>query len=325
MKENAEDLARGRWRSVLTALDVDASLLTGKHQACPVCGGKDRFRFNHRSEKGLWICNACGGGDGIQLLQHVHGWDFRRAADAVREVCGAQEMPRDEVRASSTPEQLKKAMNELWTASNPVKAGDATDLYLRARGFADVAVHDIRNCAECPVRTEVGLEKLPAMVALIRGLDGKPVSLHKTFLGYRKKADIESPRRFQSEVTVPPGAAVRLLPFEEGSEIGVAEGIETALAAALIFKVPVWAALTAGGLATWEPPASASKVWIFGDEDSSFTGQWRMYELAHKLRTKKVNVEPIAPKVTGHDWADVWVEMQKVARAEAAEDMGVSA
>ena len=41
--------------------------------------------------------------------------------------------------------------------------------------------------------------------------------------------------------TMPTGAAVRLMPHEE--MLGIAEGIETALSASILFNVPVWAAL----------------------------------------------------------------------------------
>jgi putative DNA primase/helicase len=36
--------------------------------------------------------------------------------------------------------------------------------------------------------------------------------------------------------------------------LGIAEGIETALSASILFNVPVWAALTEGLLQEWVPP-----------------------------------------------------------------------
>ena len=53
--------------------------------------------------------------------------------------------------------------------------------------------------------------------------------------------------------TVAKGAAIRLAPA--GDALGIAEGIETALSASALFGVPCWAAVNAGMLAAWQPPA----------------------------------------------------------------------
>ena len=39
-RPDVRDAATGRWPGILAALGVDAAHLTGKHTACPVCGGK---------------------------------------------------------------------------------------------------------------------------------------------------------------------------------------------------------------------------------------------------------------------------------------------
>ena len=35
--------AVGKWQSIFSSLGIDVG--NGKHCPCPVCGGKDRFRF----------------------------------------------------------------------------------------------------------------------------------------------------------------------------------------------------------------------------------------------------------------------------------------
>ena len=42
-----------------------------RHQACPVCGGSDRFRFDDKEGRGTWFCNQCGAGDGLKLVESV--------------------------------------------------------------------------------------------------------------------------------------------------------------------------------------------------------------------------------------------------------------
>lgn len=81
------DAARGRWPEVLSQLGVRTELLTSKHGPCPGCGGRDRFRFDDRDGDGTFICSQGGGGvlagDGIELLKHVHGWEWKRCLEAV--------------------------------------------------------------------------------------------------------------------------------------------------------------------------------------------------------------------------------------------------
>ena len=47
--------------------------------------------------------------------------------------------------------------------------------------------------------------------------------------------------------------------------LGIAEGIETALAASYRFGVPVWSAI----LESWEPPTGVKRMIVFGDNDEN--------------------------------------------------------
>lgn len=40
--------AAGRWRAILLSLGVNERALSGKHGPCPLCGGRDRFRFDDK-------------------------------------------------------------------------------------------------------------------------------------------------------------------------------------------------------------------------------------------------------------------------------------
>lgn len=83
--------ARGRWVELLSRF-CDASLLTSRHGPCPGCGGRDRFRFDDKDGEGTFICSQGGGGnlagDGLALVQHVKGCDWREAANLVGEALG---------------------------------------------------------------------------------------------------------------------------------------------------------------------------------------------------------------------------------------------
>ena len=60
--------ARYQWRHILPALGIPAEKLTNKHQPCPVCGDRDRYRFDDKDGYGSYICTHCGNGDGFHLV-----------------------------------------------------------------------------------------------------------------------------------------------------------------------------------------------------------------------------------------------------------------
>jgi phage/plasmid primase-like uncharacterized protein len=96
--------------------------------------------------------------------------------------------------------------------------------------------------------------------------------------------------------------AARLAPAAK--MMGVAEGIETSLAAAHLHELPVWAALSDRGVETFEPPADVERLIIFGDNDTNRAGQRAAYALAARV-AQRVKVEIKIPEVSGTDWNDV--------------------
>jgi putative DNA primase/helicase len=295
------EAARGRWASLLPQLGVSPRALSGKHGPCPICGGRDRFRFDNRDGRGTWICSQCGAGDGLSLAMKVTGHPFKDLARQIKDLVGSA--PIVTKAPGPTPEQLRQAKNRLWCAAKPVEPGDAVDRYLLSRGLADRPAC-LRHAPQTPFD---GLADLhPAMVALVHGPDARPATLHRTFLTPDgRKAKIPSPRRLMRG-PFPKGSAVRLVPATD--VLGVAEGIETAMAAAQFFKLPVWAALTAGNLADWIWPNCIRQLIVFGDNDGSFTGQNAAFALARRAKAKGIAVEVQIPPKVGADWADVLLD-----------------
>lgn len=83
----------GMWQDALSTMtDINNKCFSGKHQACPYCSGKDRFRFdNNRYDKGDGgaLCSQCGSGNGIYWLQKLTGWSFSDAVNACGDFIGA--------------------------------------------------------------------------------------------------------------------------------------------------------------------------------------------------------------------------------------------
>src|SRR5947199_194195 len=53
--QKISETARGRWHGILPQLGISANLLRNRHGPCPMCGGKDRFRFDDWDGKGVNI------------------------------------------------------------------------------------------------------------------------------------------------------------------------------------------------------------------------------------------------------------------------------
>lgn len=292
------DAARGKWKGVLLSLEMDAKHLTGKHAPCPLCGGNDRFRFDNKEGSGSYICGQCGAGSGIDLVKAFKGWDFKTAAQEVDRILG--NVPSDPPSKPALSEETRRRlMNDLWRGSVPVELDDPAGWYLTGRvaGWQNCA--DLRFAERAPVP---GGGTSPALLALVRdAVTGAPATIHRTFLTMGgAKAALDNPRALMPG-ELPESVSVRLSEADE--TLGIAEGIETALAAQVKFGVPCHAALTAGFLAKWQPPQGVRRVIVFGDCDPSYTGQAAAYTLAHRL-SRKLQVEVRIPGQFGTDWAD---------------------
>jgi putative DNA primase/helicase len=135
------------------------------------------------------------------------------------------------------------------------------------------------------------------MLARVTERCGPAVTLHRTWI-WEDKA---TARMFMPG-KLPDSVQVELAPWSP--VLGIAEGIETALSASALFKVPAWAAISAPLLKKWRPPGGVEKVIIFGDNDENFTGQEAAYSLARAL-SGDVEVEVKIPSIPGWDWNDV--------------------
>ncbi len=303
-KPKIGDVAKGKWPAILPALGVDKRFLANRHGPCPLCDGTERFRFDDKEGKGTWYCNQCGAGDGVALVMKVNGWDFKEAARKIEEVAGSAQ--RTAIRNGPAPEKVQADRAAFWKASAPIDDVPAVVAWWTRRlgvipKLADVHGHHALQLWE----DGANLGHHPAMLAKVRDPEGRWVNLHRTFLTKDgQKCDLAEPRRVMA-VTIPPGSAIRL--FEHGETLGVAEGIETAVAAALHHSVPVWATINSTGLKTWAPPEGVKRVIIFGDNDKKAGGQAAAWTLAHKLLCKDIEAEVRIPERPGWDWNDVFL------------------
>lgn len=138
MKMNVTETVKqacGHWPRILPALGV--KVIKNRHQACPVCGGTDRFRFDDKEGRGTWYCNQCGAGDGLKLVEKVFGVTASEAAGKVNAVTGNLPPVAPEVIAAAEAETEadRKAAAALAVRLMEKTRPASGNAYLTRKGF----------------------------------------------------------------------------------------------------------------------------------------------------------------------------------------------
>lgn len=190
-------------------------------------------------------------------------------------------------------------------------AGTLAERYLHSRGLHDPASPDLLcNPDLADFETRRGW---PGMVARIRNGSGEPTGgIHRTYLLDDGSGNAPAGKKMLGPVA---GGSVRLWPMPDDGHLGIAEGIETALAAQAIFAIPTWAALSADGLRKWEWPPDIRRLTIFADAGDA--GKQAADALADRLKAAGVTSTIVAP-LHGDDFND---DLRRGATADDYKDM----
>ena len=202
---------------------------------------------------------------------------------------------------------------QVWAQCVPLVPGDPVTLYLKRRGLGGVWPLPAVLRLHRALPYWHGADKLgtfPAMVAQIVAPDGRTVALHRTYLtADGRKADVPCPKKLTGVAGPLAGASIPLHKPARGC-IGIAEGVETALAAWCASAVPTVASYCAGNLAAWHWPSGVQRVVIFADNDKA--GR----EAADALRARAIRAglqaSVVTPTDSGADWLDVWAARDAV-------------
>lgn len=260
--------------------------------------------------------SVCDGENGRILLKCHAGCSYEAIRGALTDLglwAGSTTLPKPP--ETFRPVNRMDILNAIYEGTRPFEPGGVCVRYLAGREILLTEwPRDLREHADLELWEDgrsTG-KRFPGMVSVIRDVQGQPAGLHLTFLetDESSKAPVESPRRIIGmKDGSTRGGCVRLLePREEN--IGLAEGIETALSAFLLTGVPMWAALNAGGIERTELPQEIRRVTIFADHDKTGTGLKSALKAYDRLTREGRMVEIRQPRRIG-DYND---ELKKEAR-----------
>lgn len=292
---NTAEAAKGRWEQIFSALDLPP-LTGGKHWQgeCPLCKGKGKFRFTNRYDQGDWIC-VCGSGDGFDLIMQRDRLTYAEAAKKVDELIGHKSdlKPMPPTLAQTESERFKR-LQQL--------GGSPVELYLQLRGIEVLPQRAVRFS---PSEYYDEAAKHPAMVAIAADDRGRPVYRHCTYLDGSDKIGAEVQRKLFTLTEYQGSCAVRL--FQVTEEMGIAEGIETALSAAQIYKTPTWSTLNACLMERFKAPEGVKHLTIYADNDSHGRGLGAAFTCAWKnlLANNEVERVTVVWPVTVNDFNDM--------------------
>jgi len=305
-------------------IETFRAVLVGNLGAAPDTiepGKLHRFSTNGRaSDKAGWCLlfpDQRGGVFGCHRQGLTETWTAKdrasmtmaERAELARQVAQATAQRQEQQRAQWA--ENKGRMVALWAECRPLQLGDPATLYFKRRGLGGLWPRSscLRLHRALPYWHEgAELGRFPALVAPIVAPDGQTVALHQTFLtSDGRKAEVPTPKKLTRAAGPLAGAAIPLGKVQNGL-IGIAEGIETALAAWAGSGVPVQAAYCANGLAGWQWPTGVRRIAIFADHDRAGL------EAADTLRARALHAglrcEVHTPTDPGQDWADVWLSGQ---------------
>lgn len=222
-------------------------------------------------DKGFFHCFGCGAhGSAIDFVMRSRGLNF---PEAVRELCGlpqqtaarAPDRRAIAAQAAETSETVQTIVAECST----VRQQTAAFMYLHSRGLEPSRDRMDRLLAHPGLYCHEISRPLPALVAPISGLDGVITAIQRIWVLPRLVAgeapDSRAPLRARKKTLGQMGNGAVWLDPLRGPLLGLAEGVESALAAGALYGIPVAASCGVSRLASIAIPEGITDVVIFGD------------------------------------------------------------
>lgn len=295
---NTIDASRGKWEYIFSFLGLPPKT-GGSHYKgpCPLCGKKHHFRFDDRSGDGDWIC-TCSNGKGLELIQEVFQIDFEEACDRVDSIIGNTRYKS----AGPVVPVLNRHERAYFHGTGP--KGTMVERYLSSRGIHILPELDCLRFSTMSIYDQG--RSFPAMMAKVVSFGNSFSYIHYTYLVDGRKVSVEPDKKIFSIATGAKGACIKLFPADE--ILGVAEGIETALSATQMYKIPTWSTLNTGFMRKFVAPLGVKKLIVFADNDENLSGAAAAFDCARRNMLAPNDLDQIDiiwPEKIGFDFNDL--------------------
>lgn len=306
------------WIETLKRAGIDERFLRNKHGPCPMCGGRDRFRFDNKG-RGRWICSpnsgGCGSGDGFEILVRTLRTD---AKGALAWVVGDRDFERRRVNVRPAPPTIQKPQGVPWRVKKLLdETCDVRDCsevidYLEARGIWPLPIGVKVRAHPAAEYYDNGIvaDRFAALVLPLTSDDGELITAHVTYVRNGKKAEVSAPRKLYSEVGSGRSCAARIIPCN--GELGIGEGFESVMSAQLMQayetgkNIPCWPLLNTALVGNFIPPKSVKILHVFADKDVG--GMYAFSRLFERLQGK-LDIRFLPPRKK--DWNEDLTELRE--------------
>jgi putative DNA primase/helicase len=277
---------------------------------------RDELRYGRRGsfsivvagpKRGSFFDHEAGtGGDVLGLIAHLCRCSTAEAIQWSRswfgseglDISGLPATPHHEPPKIILPEPKKTVLaRAIWSEAVP-PAGTLVEAYLASRGLSLLPGAPLRFHPACPRDRE----RLPAMIAQMTEPEtAAPAGIHRTFLA----PDGSGKAPGQAKMMLGAAGVIRLVgDAEVTAGLGITEGIENALAIMSRGWSPVWAAGSAGAIASFPVLAGIESLTIFADADENGAGTKAARTCATRWAAAGRQVDVHYPP-SGSDWNDV--------------------
>lgn len=314
---------------------------------CPYCGGRDRFSVN--TVKNKWNCRGTeGGSSAIGMVMHIAQLSFVEATEALScqpkpagvhsAPLSASEIAEREKRRTENQriQQAREAEHDryegntretasaIWNASKPVRE-TSSENYLNRRGIPLEYFLDLDCIRHHPGLAYPGMKaRCPALVCRVDDVEGHITAIWRIYhTADGIKLPVDNPKLGLGPAG---GGAVRIGGI--GKRIGLAEGVETALAVRALThgQYPIWSTLSTSGLIGVEIPLGVERISVWPDGDKPMRRQGEEYvpsvpagrkaaqTLYERLKGEGIQTVIAAEPSSGLDYLDVFnAHMREVA------------
>ena len=282
--------------------------------------GRSLFvRLHGPGVPGKWTDAAAGThGDLLDLIRHrTVATTLRAALDEARAFLALEPAPHRDpgpapdadpgaapATGSDKSYDATEAARRLWRQCRAI-GGTHAEAYLRARGLSRCRFPALRFHPALRYRDGAAVRRFPALVAAVTGTDESGndnaiLGIQRTWLDPRRPATagVATPRKALGRIH---GFAVRFGAPADGAMLLVGEGIETVLSVvAAAPEIDAAAALSAGSLGAFAPPAGIARLAIARDNDVE--GERAAERLARRCARAGAAANVIVPE--GGDFND---------------------